>query len=82
MRRNSALFAGFYLFAVANIAQALVLLPHELTAAGLLQLFTYLLVLWLRPIAGLPLWSPSFWLSAFFIRDRHFTTSGTNPCRL
>jgi len=52
LNRDSSFFAVFYLFAVANIAQALMLPFQELTVAGLLQVITYLLLLWLRPIAG------------------------------
>lgn len=72
MRRNSSLFAAFYLFAVANIAQAWVLLPHELTAAGLLQIFTYLLVLWLRPIAGFAVMVVEFLAIGFFYTGSAF----------
>ncbi|GBG57740.1 dGTP triphosphohydrolase [Sporomusaceae bacterium FL31] len=52
MNRDYSLFIVFYLFALANIAQAFVLSTHDLTVAGALQLITYLLLLKVRPILG------------------------------
>lgn len=74
-----SVFILFYLFALANIAQAFVLSTHDLTVAGALQLITYLLLLKVRPLFGFAILVAEFLAIGFVYTGMAFYEQWEKP---